>query len=220
MWFFSINGADVCQTGLFAERKGTSAKKDLGAPAVPYSFVFGVVGQLERDLWVEEIKNAHSNATAPGFSEVKAKSVDSKTGESKQSSSCRPKRRKEGWLYLKPIVITKDTPWVWTKKYVILDGQQLHILDVKFKEALLLNQWDVHSFNKIEPTITPSMIPSWMPTKTGFSYHFSVSNRNSLFKLGADSPEQRSFWIRSLQKLKLSAHWTNGGKQKQEDVKA
>jgi len=179
---FCITGFSARKTGLFEAKLDSKSKHKALDP--PYRVVIGVKGKVERDLWIEALRK----------SSVKAEGKDSESVDI----------QKEGFVACRPLVYAKDHPVVWTHKYAVLNGAVLRLLDLKFKEVLPLNGWEVHSFNIIEPTLGKGESPPWLPTKTSCAYQFSVSNRNKMFKLGADSAAERFKWIKSLQKRALA----------------
>jgi len=136
---FCITGFETRKSGLFEEVK---AKDKCVEP--PARIALGVVGETERDLWVEAIRSA---------------SVTAEEGEEGGKNVHR-----EGWVMCKPLCLKKNLPVVWTRKYAILDGKFLRLLDLKFNESLPLVQWEVHSFNTIEPTMKDTEL-SYMPSK-------------------------------------------------------
>ncbi|GAB5367232.1 hypothetical protein AAMO2058_001212100 [Amorphochlora amoebiformis] len=180
---WTVTGYRLRETGIFAppEKKG---KKDPESIPPPQSMVFGVENEKERDLWIEAIRAA---------------SVKGLGGQSPRGSSI---IHKEGWIHCKPFWYGKGATLIWTRKYLILHGSVLRVLNLKFGESLPLVAWQVHSFNAISPTTVgpKAHFPDWMITKSRYSYHFSVSNRNHMFKLAADTAENRSRWIKTLQR--------------------
>jgi len=179
-----LTGYHMQRTGLFEEHKGKKSRAPV--PRAPLSLVLGLDSETERDAWIEAIRSAAVKSSPEGT-------------ETKDASA--GKLHKKGWVACRPVWFGKGQPVVWTYKYAVLVGNTFRLFDVHFKEALQLTNWDVHSYNTIAPTLVgeEARADPLGATASGCAYQFSVSNRNSLFKLGSDSSQVRSTWIRALQ---------------------
>ena len=187
---FKLVGFHAQRTGVFEKktsRAGASSASKSGSaktgPDVPHTLQLAAENPKDRDAWIKAIQDA-----SVAGSEESARNTHF-----------------EGWLLAKPQFLRKGEATVWVRKYAVLDRAMLRLLDVRVKGMLSLERWDVHSFNARKPTLPDEKDAGAQPamsTQNRFPFHFSVSNRNDLYKLAAETAFERSHWLRALQRKK------------------
>eukprot|EP00808_Paulinella_micropora_P010242 g41580.t1 len=105
--------------------------------------------------------------------------------------------RKEAWL-MKEDQGTKT----WKSYYMVLSGSMLYCYELNLRGSTPLAEGGgVHAdITSTEPTIDRSKLALGVYSESLYSYKFSISVKQRLYSLAADTEEQRKIWMQQIER--------------------